>query len=589
MENLFSLEDIYLSGNHIKFIEELAFPGTIQRIDLSHNNKDPDAPIFEGIMLPDHLVNLRSSSPSFALDLSFTKIKAKSIARLDNMSFRLGGLSLCYTEIPISTENFLQYSSTIEFLDLSGNSQLSLTSGLFEPLGNSLQILHIRSANLKDLDWTTPLVNLIYLDLYDNNIHTVNSQSFMHMTKLNYLNLEKNLIMEWYEPLFTENHQLFILNLRENKLSSLTKEMKSDLLNVELLALGNNEFKCNCVLQIYMHELYEYTQERLRARVDNILPETYQKYYEMAETTGYENVLNTNTSRTLGEDTINFTTFLIDYDEDNDDYECINASAKAKQPIIDLNEPCEKDEYKEIDDSTSSSQPPYIEDNSDGGAIMWLIISISTLVVICVLIIIFYWRWSYIKYFFILCKDSAILAFMDGSDDGKDKIITKNGDDGIETFLYDVFVSYSEQNRDWVLDELLVNVEKRESINVCLHERDFQVGSGILENIISCMDRSRCLLLVISENFLKSQWCQFEMNLAQHQLLESRRDKLILVFLEDIPVRKQPKILKYLMRTKTYIRWPENGSAEEKGLFWKRLKKSIISSKWETDDYGSMV
>lgn len=44
-----------------------------------------------------------------------------------------------------------------------------------------------------------------------------------------------------------------------------------------------------------------------------------------------------------------------------------------------------------------------------------------------------------------------------------------------------------------------------------------QVGLGILENIIQCMDQSRCLLLVVSENFLLSQWCQFEMHLAQHR------------------------------------------------------------------------
>jgi hypothetical protein len=77
------------------------------------------------------------------------------------------------------------------------------------------------------------------------------------------------------------------------------------------------------------------------------------------------------------------------------------------------------------------------------------------------------------------------------------------------------------------------------------------------------------------------------MNLAQHRLLETRREKLIMVFLEDIPIKKQPKILKYLMRTKTYIKWPENGSESEKQLFWKRLKKSIICGKWENVNYGS--
>ena len=229
--------------------------------------------------------------------------------------------------------------------------------------------------------------------------------------------------------------------------------------------------------------------------------------------------------------------------------------------------------------------PPYNKDN----LLVSLYIAIPLVLILSGVVIVVYWKWWYVRYFFVLCKNSAILTFMDDNDSGKETIVTGKNDEPVETFLYDVFVSYSESNRDWVLDEFITNVEKRESINVCLHERDFQVGYGILENIVSCMDRSRCLLLLVSENFLLSQWCQFEMNLAQHRLLETRRDKLILVLLEDIPVRKQPKTLKYLMRTKTYIKWPGDGTTEEKHLFWKRLKKSIISSRWETDNYGSIA
>lgn len=84
-------------------------------------------------------------------------------------------------------------------------------------------------------------------------------------------------------------------------------------------------------------------------------------------------------------------------------------------------------------------------------------------------------------------------------------------------FNYDVFVSYCEHDRGWVLDHFLPNVENNSDLSVCLHERDFQVGLSILENIISCMDRSRTLLMVLSEKFLQSRWCQFEMHLAQHR------------------------------------------------------------------------
>jgi hypothetical protein len=273
----------------------------------------------------------------------------------------------------------------------------------------------------------------------------------------------------------------------------------------------------------------------------------------------------------------NLQTVLLDYDENNEDYQCMNITEKQRQLFLELIDMCthytpDKSPYSEMSDV----------------AIMALATSLPTMLIISVLLVLTYWKWWEIRYFCVLCKNSAILTFMDDDDGGKETIVRRRSNNSsVEIFLYDVFVSYSDQNRDWVLNQFIPNIEQRESINVCLHERDFQVGFGILENIVSCMDRSRCLLLLISQNFLESQWCQFEMNLAQHRLLETRREKLIMVFLEDIPIKKQPKILKYLMRTKTYIKWPENGSESEKQLFWKRLKKSIICGKWENVNYGS--
>lgn len=76
------------------------------------------------------------------------------------------------------------------------------------------------------------------------------------------------------------------------------------------------------------------------------------------------------------------------------------------------------------------------------------------------------------------------------------------------------------------------------------------------------------------------------------RLLETHRDQLILVLLEDIPTRKRPKTLHYLMKTKTYIKWPQTESTtdnlgfrvdkenlhieEERKMFWKRLMRALM-------------
>ncbi|CAH2056124.1 unnamed protein product, partial [Iphiclides podalirius] len=171
-----------------------------------------------------------------------------------------------------------------------------------------------------------------------------------------------------------------------------------------------------------------------------------------------------------------------------------------------------------------------------------------------------------LRYFYITMRNSMMLSLIN-----KDEVIDENA-----IFNYDVFVSYCNEDRAWVLDHLLPNVEA-----------DCTVGLSILENIVSCMDRSKAIMLIISRKFLLSQWCQFEMHLAQHRLLETRREDLIIVLLEDIPRRLRPNTLHYLMVTNTYIAWPKE-CAEQK-LFWRRLKKSLVTHKMKQADNVSLA
>lgn len=62
-------------------------------------------------------------------------------------------------------------------------------------------------------------------------------------------------------------------------------------------------------------------------------------------------------------------------------------------------------------------------------------------------------------------------------------------------------------------------------------------------------------------------------------MFETNKEHLILVILEDIPKAQRPKNLQYLMDVKTYIKWPNksSSSAEEKKLFWLRLRKALGS------------
>ncbi|KAG5677494.1 hypothetical protein PVAND_007251 [Polypedilum vanderplanki] len=609
--NLINLRRLYLSGNNIIHLNDNSFNiPNLENLDLSSNHED--APIQSPLtMTPNVFSNLKKLK---FLDLSHTKLETKSIVGLKNLPINLIGASFCYTELATS-DNFLENLKEIKYLDLSGNTQMNFTKNMFSSISNTLERLDIKDANVRNLEWTHPLIKLKSLNLKDNKLKFIDNNSFSHMLILEDLNLSKNSIVNWYTQLFSQNQNLETLNLRENALTHITTAMKDDLFKVRRLAIGKNAFECSCELNDFMHTLFDATKNANLTEIKqdlniadtqsssttihsislgmrnylspeyDIMSRTYQKYYEQI-LNSIEALKKNNYSRkskslisfmmSMSDAPKSIQTVLFDYDENNEDYQCMNKTLKEQQSILNLIEVC---------DVLPPNDPLYIRNND--AIIIALSTSIPTVLVVSVLIFIIYWKWFYIRYFFILCKNSAILSFMDDDDGGKEVIVRKTSTNSIDIFLYDVFVSYSDYNRSWVLDEFIPNVERRESINVCLHERDFQVGYGILENIVSCMDRSRCLLLLVSEKFLQSQWCQFEMNLAQHRLLEMRKEKLILVLLEDIPLRKQTKTLKYLMRTKTYLKWPINGTNDEKHLFWKRLRKAIISGKWEYDNYGS--
>lgn len=81
---------------------------------------------------------------------------------------------------------------------------------------------------------------------------------------------------------------------------------------------------------------------------------------------------------------------------------------------------------------------------------------------------------------------------------------------------YDIFISYSHVDRDWVCTWLLPRLEAA-GLEVCVDFRDFDVGIPSLMNMERAVQGSRHTLLIITPEWLNSQWSQFEALLAQSQ------------------------------------------------------------------------
>ncbi|XP_065655016.1 toll-receptor-related 1 isoform X3 [Hydra vulgaris] len=125
----------------------------------------------------------------------------------------------------------------------------------------------------------------------------------------------------------------------------------------------------------------------------------------------------------------------------------------------------------------------------------------------------------------------------------------------------DVFISYSSQNREWVKNTLLFELEKR-NIRVCIDFRDFVVGEYISKNILDGMHNSRKTIVVISSDYLKSYYCIEELQTA------SQGHSVISIMIEKC---KLPHYLKQQLSKNQVFKWEDNER------FWENLVLAVRS------------
>ncbi|CAH1796436.1 unnamed protein product [Owenia fusiformis] len=199
---------------------------------------------------------------------------------------------------------------------------------------------------------------------------------------------------------------------------------------------------------------------------------------------------------------------------------------------------------------------------------MWIIL-IVIIVTICVIlgILLAYFRWD-IKYWWMLGRSRRRR---------RNGYTAINGDMG-GRYPFDGFVSYNSESQDWVVDHMLPNMERSpDEVNfkICFDGRDFIPGKYIADNIVDSIHQSRKLIFVITEKFIKSQWCGFELEMANLRQFDEKRNLVVLIFLEAIPKKKLPRKIRLLMKHMTYIEWDKENARAQK-LFWKKLKLCMM-------------
>ncbi|XP_070191717.1 toll-like receptor 13 [Littorina saxatilis] len=139
-------------------------------------------------------------------------------------------------------------------------------------------------------------------------------------------------------------------------------------------------------------------------------------------------------------------------------------------------------------------------------------------------------------------------------------------------FDYDVFVSYDKEDLPWVYGKLMPELEERLGLRLCVHERDFIPGNNIVDNIVECVQSSKKILMVFSKDFVRSQWCQFELTFCMNHVMNFD-DVLLIVCVDDVASRDMSAAMMAVLRTTTYIQWEELDDAVHS--FWGRLRLAL--------------
>ena len=115
---------------------------------------------------------------------------------------------------------------------------------------------------------------------------------------------------------------------------------------------------------------------------------------------------------------------------------------------------------------------------------------------------------------------------------------------------YDIFVSFSDADYDWVTTELVRHLEPK--FKLCIHDRDFMAGTSISKNISSAISHSRRMIVVMSKGYHSSSFCLMEF-LEGYLKTQHKSNYIIMVIKDGIRFRlTNKKVLDYIS-SYTYI------------------------------------
>lgn len=405
-------------------------------------------------------------------------------------------------------------------LYLDGNDIKMLPSHAF--IGRKkLKILYLNASNIEIIHNRTfnGLKELEVLHLDNNLLTSIEGQEFDGLDMLRELYLNNNKIKAIGKDMFSHMSRVKILHLHNNRLTTLAVWQINAA--VTEITLSFNPWSCDCE---YTEMFREWTKRVTNSITDlSNIKCIYSKENNTAVAEYNENIYDDpEAGFKIAFENGTICTGLPSIDNS------INGNLAANRTII-----------------TNNDEPDYTT---------VIVTSVCFGVVLLVVVSVFLCRqnmkvWCHSKF--------GIRLFCGASD------VDINDSEK----MYDAFLCYSSKDEAWVTEELAHVLEHGDpSYKLCLHYRD--VGGYVTDKIRQAVESSRRTIMVLSENFLRTEWVRYELKSALHQVLTDRRKRLIIVLLGQVPPKDLDPDIRLYLKTNEYLHSDDR-------LFWNKLKFAL--------------
>ncbi|XP_077432475.1 toll-like receptor 21 [Vanacampus margaritifer] len=569
----FNLEELSFRYNRIRMVNSYAFHHTPNAITLNLNINNIAFLAKNALRGLSRLKTLRLDN-NLLTDLFNETFK--DLSALQTLNLRNNRISVIFDK------TFLRLNN-LSVLDLGGNNIGKIHSSGLEGLRN-LSKFYLDGNKLRQIDMALHSVfqhTLTVLDLENNFIHfsTLNvSSPFVNVSRLADLKMGGqrpyglNLLPYKF---FRGLRNLTRLYLANSQISYISPDAFDDLTGLRFLTLD----KCCDVNILLQPGIFKNLRNLSKLTLENAGIQTFSTavFGNLSQLESLQ--LNHNGMQSLDVDTLNSLSNLRYLDIRNLPLSCTCMNSllqkwmknKRVQVVYLQNLPCQEGTKNNF--YNFATNVCYVDLGEN------LFFSTAAAVVLLtafpLLYVKLYWKMKYGYYVFRSWFGEQWRKFKEEEENSK----------------YDAFVSYNSNDEDWVMVQLLPNLEGNgSSLKLCLHHRDFEPGRDIVDNIVTAVYSSRKTICVVSRHFLQSEWCSLEIQLASYRLFDEHRDVLLLVFLEPVSERQMSSYhrMRKVMLKKTYLQWPASDCVnpeQARELFWNQLRRAVkAGSKLETQD-----